>query len=414
MSDQAVAVDRGGGARAIKRCIDSYVETLIRSGYRELVIRQKRATVTQFACWLGKRRVQLCRIDEATVDAFLAHWSRRGFQVRNRRYTLLTFLGHLRQAGVTIRPEPAPSAAADAARLLLRPYETYLREEQGLTAETVANYLRFVQPLARDCLPVDGSDNATAGLDAQHIRDFLLRSTRGFRPTTAQLAATALRSFLRFLFVRGETAVDLSVAIPSVRRWRKATVHPFLRSDQVEQLLRACNTTTTRGRRDQAVLLLLARLGLRAREVATMQLEDLRWRTGEILVRGKGRAQQCLPLLPDVGATIAAYLRDRSPDSPCRNVFLRNEAPRVALGADAIGLIVRRALHRAGLRPSQRGSHLLRHSLATRMIRHGASMTEIGEVLRHRLPETTELYAKVDFEGLRAIALPWPAAGGAR
>ena len=415
MSKQAVIVQRDVEERALERCIHSYVDALTASGYRDLVIRQKRAIVTQFACWLSKRRVALCKIDESTVGAFLAHWSRSGFRVSNRRYTLVAFLEHLRQAGVTVRPAPERTRAApDAAQKLLRHYEAYLREERGLTAETTANYLRFVQPLARDCLAADGSNIAISGLDAQQIRDFLLRSTRGFRPTTAQLAATALCSFLRFLFVRGETAVDLAVAIPSVRRWRKATVHPYLRPDQVEQLLRACNTTTTRGRRDHAVLLLLARLGLRAREVATMQLEDLRWRTAEILVRGKGRAQQRLPLLPEVGAAIAAYLRNGRPDSRCRNVFLRNEAPRVALGADGIGFIVRRALHRAGLRPSQRGSHLLRHSLATRMIRHGASMTEIGEVLRHRLPETTELYAKVDFEGLRAVALPWPGAGGVR
>lgn len=208
--------------------------------------------------------------------------------------------------------------------------------------------------------------------------------------------------------------MDLSVAIPSVRRWRKATVHPFLEADEIDRLLHACDMATSNGRRDRAVLLLLARLGMRAREVAAMHLEDLRWRTGEILVRGKGRVQQRLPLLPEVGAAIAVYLQDGRPDSPCRNVFLRNEAPRVEVGADAIGLIVQRALHRAGLRPLQRGSHLLRHSLATHMIRRGASMTEIGEVLRHRLPETTELYAKVDFEALRAVALPWPAVGGAR
>lgn len=178
--------------------------------------------------------------------------------------------------------------------------------------------------------------------------------------------------------------------------------------------MRACDTATANGRRDYAILLLLARLGMRAREVAAMQLGDLRWRTGEIVVRGKGRVQQRLPLLAEVGAAIAAYLRDGRLDGPCREVFLRNEAPRVALGADAIGLIVRRSLHRARLRPPQRGSHLLRHSLATHMIRSGASMTEIGEVLRHRLPETTELYAKVDFDALRAVALPWPAAGDVR
>lgn len=413
MSDQAVTVVRDTEDRALERCIDSFAEALTTSGYCPLVIRQKRAMLARFALWRSKRRVALRDIDEATLNGFLAYWSRRGFRIGNRRHTLTAFLEHLRQTGVTPCPGPVREVP-DSAQLLLLRYEAYLREDQGLTAETTDNYLRFVQPLVREHLNGVRSDTTVSGLEAHHIRGFLLRSTHGLRPSTAQLTATALRSFLRFLFLRGETTADLSAAIPSVRRWRKATVHPFLRPDEVEQLLRACDTATANGRRDYAIVLLLARLGMRAREVAAMQLEDLRWRTGEILVRGKGRVQQRLPLLTEVGAAIAAYLRDGRLEGPCREVFLRNEAPRVALGADAIGLIVRRRLRRAGLRPPQCGSHLLRHSLATHMIRSGASMTEIGEVLRHRLPETTELYAKVDFDALRAVALPWPAAGGVR
>jgi integrase/recombinase XerD len=413
MSDHAVAPGREAEERVLERLINSFAEALMRSGYCPAVIGQKRIMVAQFARWLGKRRVPLRRIGETTVNAFLAHWRRRGFQIGNRQYTLIVFLEHLRQVGVTVRPEPAREEP-DTAQLLLRSYEAYLREEQGLTVETADNYLRFVLPFVRERFLSASADTAIPSIVAQHVRDFFLRNVRGRRPTTAQLRATALRSFLRFLFLRGETSVDFSVAIPSVRRWRKATVHPFLRPDEMERLLRACDTATARGRRDHAVLLLLARLGMRAREVAKLRLEDVRWRSGEILVRGKGRVRDRLPLLPEVGAAIAAYLQDGRLDGPRRQVFLRNEAPRVELGADAIGLIVRRALHRAGLDPSQRGSHLLRHSLATHMIRRGASMTEIGEVLRHRLPETTEIYAKVDFDALRTVALPWPAAGGAR
>jgi len=405
MSVHAVAVERDSEDRARERYIDSFAQVLTTSGYSAGMIQKKRAIISQFTLWLGKRRVALRNTDEASVSAFLAHERRRGSRLGNRRYTLVAFLEHLRQAGVAVRPMPV-RVAPDAAQLLFRRYEAYLREEQALSDETTRYYLRLVHPFVRERL--------VSALQAQQVRDFLLRRTRGLRPSSAQLTATALRSFLRFLFLRGETAADLSVAIPSVRRWRKATIHPFLRQDEIEQLLSGCDTATEKGRRDYAVLLLLARLGMRACEVAAMQLEDLRWRTGEILVRGKGRVQQRLPLLPEVGAAIAAYLKDGRPIGACRHVFMREEAPRVALAAGSIGSIVRRALFRAGLRPSQRGSHLLRHSLATHMIRHGASMSEIGEVLRHRLPETTELYAKVDFEGLRAVALPWPAAGGVR
>ena len=246
----------------------------------------------------------------------------------------------------------------------------------------------------------------------QDVQDYLLASTRTLAPATAQLVATALRSFLRFLFLRGETTVDLARAVPAVRRWRQAKVPPYLCPAEVEQLLAACDRTTASGRRDYAILLLLARLGLRAGEVAAMELGDLRWRAGEIVIRGKGQVHQRLPLLPDVGAAVAQYVHDDRPQNACRSLFLRHDAPRIGLGADAVGLIVRRALTRAGLHPPQRGSHLLRFSLATTMIRHGATLVEISEVLRHRSPETTEIYAKVDFAALRAVALPWTGAGG--
>jgi len=413
MCDQAVAFEYDAEERALERCADSFAITLLQRGYCAGTVRLKRAMIFRFALWIRKRRVIVREIDEADVCAFLAHLHRRAVPISNRRCTLMAFLEHLRREGATVRPERVHEEA-DEGQLLLRRYEVYLREEQGLTAETADNYLRFVRPLVRERFPGAGTGTVLSGVDAQHIHDFLRRSTHGLRPTTAQLKATGLRSFLRFLFLRGETTADLAVAVPSVRRWRKSTVHPYLRPEEVERLLRACDTATDSGRRDHAVLLLLARLGMRAREVAAMQLEDLRWKAGEILVRGKGRVWQRLPLLPEIGAAIALYLGDGRPNSPCRNVFLRNDAPRVALGADAIGLIVRRALRRAGLHPPQRGSHLLRFSLATHMIRRGATMTEIGEVLRHRLPETTEIYAKVDFEALRAVALPWPAAGGVR
>ena len=412
MSNYVAEAERGVNARTLERYIESFTTSLSERGYCAAVVGQKRAMVACFARWMGRPRIAAYEIDEATVSAFLAHLSRRGSLIGNRRFTLMAFLDHLRDQAVTDRPKPVRDDSPPT--LLLQNYQTYLRKEQGLTEETADNYLRFVSPLVRTCLLGSATGTVSSDIGVQQVRDYLLKSTRTLRPTTAQLVATALRSFLRFLFLRGEIAVDLTAAVPSVRRWRKATVHPYLRPEEVEQLLGACDRTTANGRRDHAVLLLLARLGMRAREVAAMEISDLRWRAGEFLVRGKGRVYQRLPLLPDVGAAIALYLRDGRPDSPCRKVFLRNDAPRIELGADAVGLIVRRALARAGLHPPRHGSHLLRFSLATHMIRRGATMTEIGEVLRHRSPETTEIYAKVDFEALRAVALPWLGMGSVR
>ncbi|MBP0625204.1 tyrosine-type recombinase/integrase [Cupriavidus sp. LEh25] len=207
------------------------------------------------------------------------------------------------------------------------------------------------------------------------------------------MLAIALRSFCRFLFVHGHVARDLSVCIPTVRRWRQAEIPAFLTPEQIERLLATTDRPISSGRRDRAVLLLLARLGLRPGEVATLELDDLHWRTGEITIRGKGRAVQCLPLLPDVGEALAAYLRENRGACRSRRVFLREKAPCGELaGPGAIGPIVCQALARAGIRRTSRGAaHLLRHSLATQMIRRGASLSQIAEVLRHRTENTTAI-----------------------
>ena len=410
MADHIAAAERDASTRVPERHIESFTKHLAELGYTSVVVRDKRAVVEGLARWIVRRRIDVAKIDEGVVGAFLLQLRPRQVPVGNRRCTSMAFLEHLRATGVAIRPEPKRNESQEA--LLLQRYETYLLEERGLDAETVRNYLRFATAFLHDRFTGSRNKGSISGLGFQDVRDYLLSRTRMLKLTTSQLAATALRSFLRFLFLRGETAVDLAAAVPSARRWRKATTHPYLRPEEVERLLAACDRATAAGRRDHAMLLLLARLGLRACEVATMEMQDLRWRAGEIVVRGKGQIHQRLPMLPDVGAAVALYLRDARPKSPCRNVFLRNDAPRVALGADAVGLMVGRALARAGLNPSRHGSHLLRSSLATNMIRRGATLAEIGEVLRHRSPETTEIYAKVDFEALRGVALPWSGPGG--
>jgi site-specific recombinase XerD len=183
----------------------------------------------------------------------------------------------------------------------------------------------------------------------------------------------------------------------------------------VERLLRSCDRSSATGRRDHAILLLLARLGLRACEVLALELSDLRWRDGEIVVRGKGLIRDRLPLLPDVGKAIALYLRRDRPPCVSRRVFLCSRAPRRGFGhPSTVSTIVARALVKAGVAAPMHGAHLLRHSLATAMVRQGASLAEVGQVLRHRSPNTTEIYAKLDFDALRDVAMPWPTARGAR
>jgi site-specific recombinase XerD len=228
-----------------------------------------------------------------------------------------------------------------------------------------------------------------------------------------QLMTSALRSFLRFLLQKGEIVVDLASCVPTVANHRLAVLPKHLSAHEVERLLDSCNRDTAVGRRDHAVLLLLARLGLRAGEVVALELDDIDWRAGEIVVRGKGSIHDRLPLTQDVGEALAAYLRRDRPAVQSRRVFIRSRAPHRAIkGPQTVSTVVRRALQRAGLDPPIKGAHLLRHSLATQMLRRGATMSEIAEVLRHRSPQTTEIYAKVDVAGLCALAQPWPGDGG--
>lgn len=220
---------------------------------------------------------------------------------------------------------------------------------------------------------------------------------------------TALRSFLRYLFLRELIGVDLSHQLPKVASWPQAQPPKWLPAEDIQRVLNCCSRHTPAGQRDYAILLLLARLGLRAGEILSLELEDIRWEAAEIDVRGKGSERKRFPLPEDVGQAIVAYLKEARPRCSSRRVFLRAKAPYRGLGhASTVDTIVSRALNRAGLDPPLKGAHLFRHSLATHMLRNGATLTEIGQILHHANPDTTSIYAKVDIAGLRALAMPWP------
>jgi site-specific recombinase XerD len=293
---------------------------------------------------------------------------------------------------------------------LRRQYANHLEKERGLAAATLAGYWPFIRHLVVERFgdgPIDVQE-----LAPDDIARFLLRHARSGSPKVARLMVTALRSFFRFLFQHGQTESDLARTIPTVPEWRLAEVPKYLEPEEVERVVHACQRDTAVARRDHAILLLLARLGLRASEVIALELDDIDWRAGVLKVRGKGRSHDCLPLPADVGEAMATYLRHHRPPCTTRRVFIRTKAPHRGFAhPSSISTIVCRALNRAGLKPGFKGAHILRHSLATGMLRAGASMGEIGEVLRHRVPNTTEIYAKVDIQGLRSLALPWPTKG---
>ena len=228
-------------------------------------------------------------------------------------------------------------------------------------------------------------------------------------PGRAKLLVTALRYFLRYLRYQGEISVELARCVPPVAVWSLSTVPKFLPAGTVQRVLDQCERATPDGKRNYAVLLLLARLGLRASEIVALQLDDVDWDNGRITVRCKGGRWAQLPLSADVGEAIAIYLRSGRPHCVCRHVFLRHRAPiRGFAHSITVSTIVRRALIHAGIDSVRKGAHLFRHTLATDLLRKGASLDEIGELLRHRSPNTTALYAKVDLTALRTLALAWP------
>lgn len=380
-------------------------------GYGSATIQRKLAITACLTRWMAKESCAVADLDERRVEAFLDARRRHGRSCRGYRYTAVLLLGQLRSTGVI--PMPAGGRDGSPSVVLLARYEEYLRRERALVPGTVALYLSFARALIRQ--RHHGDVTGAAWLVAGDVHDFLLCRVRHMAPKRAQSMATAVRSFLRFLFLRGQTQTDLAGAVPTVHQWRLSTVPRCLPAGDVERLLDHCDRSSATGRRNHAVLLLLARLGLRAGEVVALDLSDLRWRAGEIIVHGKGRVRDRLPLPSDVGEALALYLRQDRPACASRRVFLCRKAPHRGFAhASTVSTIVAQALGRAGLTPPTRGAHLLRHSLASTMLRRGASLAEIGQVLRHRSPNTTQIYAKLDVDALRDVALPWPTTGGQR
>jgi integrase len=253
-----------------------------------------------------------------------------------------------------------------------------------------------------------------ARLRAQDAITFIRRTARGHSTQHANHLVAALRAFFRFLHYQGKIESDLAPALPTVASWALTTLPQYISSDAVQRVLDQCDRQTSVGRRDYAVLLLLARLGLRGGEVLRLELDDIDWRNAQITIRAKkGPGWARLPLPVPVGKAIAVYLCHDRPRGVGRRVFLRARAPHAALSHTAvISSLVRRALKKAGIKSARQGAHLFRHSLATNMLRHGASLDEIGQLLRHRSPNSTAIYAKVDLNALRSLAIAWP--GGAR
>ena len=388
--------------------LNAYTTLIKERGYSPVSVQAQVQLITRFSEWLRRGHTDVHALDEIIVKRFLRRHQSAGSVHRGDAATLYRFLCMLREQGATRRQKKPPLSPRQ--RLTIK-YGRYLLEERGLTQATVVNYVPFIEQFLSARfrqIPLNLSH-----LRAPDVTGFVRRQAHQLSPGRAQLLVTALRSFLRYLRHQGKVTIDLAVCVPTVARWSFATLPKFLPAGTVQRVLDCSDRRTPMGRRDYAILLLLARLGLRACEIVALNLEDIDWEKARITIRSKGGRWAQLPLPTDVGEALALYLRHGRPSCSCRRVFIRGRAPRIGFANSiAVSTLAMRALERAGVDSARKGAHLFRHSLARDMIRQGASLDEIGELLRHQSPNTTAIYAKVDLPALRPLALAWP--GGAR
>jgi integrase/recombinase XerD len=384
-----------------------FVVELVRRGYRPRSVRGQLELMAHLSRWLAEHGLEPGGLTQETAERFLVVRRERDVSLRSWR-ALGPLIVYLRGLGVI--PDRVISADTPVERLLLD-YREYLVRERGLTAGSVAHWERVAKSfLAERSEPLE---DALRHLTTGEVTGFVVARCAPGRcsGSTAKILTGGLRSLLRYLHVAGFTAIPLAQAVPRAAGWRLSSLPHALEAEQVARLLESCDRSTAIGRRDLAILSLLARLGLRCCEVSGLCLDDIDWRAGEVTIRGKGSATERLPLPHDVGEALVDYLRDgRSASVGFREVFLTAKAPRRPLSPTGVTHVVGCACKRVGMEPV--GAHRLRHTLASDLLRAGTPLAQIAPVLRHASVATTAIYATVDRDALRALARPWPVAGG--
>jgi site-specific recombinase XerD len=390
--------------------LGSFADSLSALGYAPKSIHRQVLIAACFSRWLGRTGVRRRSITDDHSVRYLRYRARHRRPGRGDFAALTHLMDFLRREGLLPAQQIAVHKPSPVERCA-QGYEQYLRETRGLAKATIVNYVPFVRDFLNDRF--GGGPLVLARLRAGDVVRFVRRQARRLHRKRAKLMTSALRSFLGYARYRGDVVADLAAAVPIVPNWTMTSIPRAIAPDQVRQLLDSIDRGTAIGRRDYAIVLLLARLGLRSGEVACLKLDDIDWNAGRLAVCGKSGHRGELPLPAEVGKAIAAYLQHGRPHSTSRCVFLRAKAPVCGFrGAGGVGSIVRHSLLRSGVAAPSTGTHQFRHGLATEMLRQGASLGEIGDVLGHRLPQTTKIYTKVDLRALRTLALPWP--GGAR
>jgi integrase/recombinase XerD len=386
--------------------IESFARVLSNADYAKITARRHLRGAEHFLHWIRRHGIELREVNEQTLARFSNHLG----QCRCPHY------GHAKPGEVTygarllvnhlhdleIIAAPVPKRAEDPELLLA--FNQWMQRQRGTCDATLSNYRSHLREL------LERVGNDPRRLNASLLREFVLEKHGSCGWATAKHCTTGLRMFLRFLIANGSCAVGLEAAIPTLAHWRLATLPRYLQPEEVEQVIASCDRSSPVGQRDRAILLLLSRLGLRAGDIVHLHLNDIDWKNASIQVCGKGGRQTRLPLTEEIGQAIVQYLQHSRPQTSANTVFVRCRAPFRAFRSHcAVSVIVAQSLLRAGIaRPSRGAAHLLRHSVATSMLRQGASLADIAGILRHSSIQTTQIYAKVDVNALRQIAQAWP------
>jgi len=387
--------------------IEGFSDYLFQNGYAEISARRHLRSAEHFVCWANRSDLSVSELDGQALKRFGDHLRRCrcGRYSRADRVDILTgarlFLSHSQGLDAPVIRLQSPAVSTP---VLLQSFCRWMREHRGTSERTLYNYGLPI----RELIGRLGEDPGK--LDAHRLRKFVLHQSRHTGWAVAKRCTTALRMFLRFLIAEGRCRAGLLGAIPALAHWRLSSLPRYLPPEAVERVIDSCDVSSPMGKRDRAILLLLARLGLRAGDIVQMRLQDIDWKGAWVHVSGKGRRQTRLPLTQEVGDAIVSYLQVGRPRSRTDMLFLRSRAPFGGFRFHpAVSMIVARAFRRAGItRPSRGAAHLLRHSVASSMLRQGASLQELSALLRHRSIETTQIYAKIDVTALQQIAQPWP------
>ena len=387
--------------------LEGFARELWRAGYAEITSRRHIRAAEHLVYWAGQQGIGPREFHEQVVHNFghhliqcpcpeYGHADRLGLLHGAR-----LFMEHLRGAGV-IAASRVDHATQEP--VLLAAFCQWMRRQRATKDSTLCTYSASIRDLLRRLGEEPGR------FDAQSLRQFVLAASDRQGLAATKNCTTALRMFLRFLIAEGQCAAGLDAAIPVVAHWRLSSLPRYLPSEEVERVIASCDPGSPVGRRDRAILLLLARLGLRAGDIVQVRLADIDWKGAWICVTGKSRRQTQFPLTREVGQAIVDYLQDGRPQTDTNALFVRSRAPFRAFASHcAISVVVARAMRRAGVKcPSRGAAHVLRHSVATSMLREGTSLQDIAAILGHRSITTTQIYAKVDLTGLQQITQPWP------